>query len=270
MISSAHWQIDSKAHWNSVKQTFVMKKETHIIFGVHAVIEALRSGKEFERIFLKKDLSGDPLREILKSVRDQNIPYQFVPNEKLDQLTRKNHQGVIGLVSAIEYQKIEQIIPILFEQGKTPLILILDHITDVRNFGSIVRSAECAGVDAIVIPDKGAAQVNADAIKTSSGALNFMPVCRESNLIKTIQFLANSGLKIYAASEKGNSVYYEADFTCPLAIVAGSEHTGVSVEVLRKSDEVLRIPIHGKITSLNVTVAAALMVFEAAKQRKLQ
>jgi 23S rRNA (guanosine2251-2'-O)-methyltransferase len=238
-----------------------------MIFGSHAVIEAIRSGKEFEKIIMKKELSGELLRELLKAVRDRNIPYQFVPNEKLDRLTRKNHQGVIAFISEIEYQQLESILPMLYDKGIDPFILVLDQITDVRNFGSIARTAECAGIHAIVIPEKGAAQINADAIKTSSGALHIIPVCRVPNLIKTVQYLSESGLKIVAASEKGNELYSKINYNGPIAIIMGAEDTGVSNDILRKAGNIVKIPLSGKVESLNVAVATGIILFEAIRQK---
>lgn len=240
---------------------------SNIIFGSHPVIEAIRSGKEIEKLLLKKDLSGDVLREVLKASRERDIPYQFVPQEKLDRITRKNHQGIIAFVSEIEYQKLEQLIPMIYENGEEPFILVLDHITDVRNFGSIARTAECAGVHAIVIPDKGSAQINEDAIKTSSGALNIVPVCRVNSISKTIDYLKDSGLKIFVASEKGKELFNNADLHGPVAIVAGSEGVGVSSEIRNKANQIIKIPMFGKIESLNVSVATALVVYEVVRNR---
>lgn len=238
-----------------------------MIFGAHAVIEALRAGKEIEKVLMKKDLMGETLREVIKGVREHDVPYQFVPQDRLDRITQKNHQGVIAYLSSIEYQKIEQVIPMLYEQGKEPFILILDHITDVRNFGSIARTAECAGVDAIVIPDKGSAQINADAIKTSAGALHNMQVCRVANLVNTVKYLKDSGLKIVSASEKGATPYDKTDYSGPLAVVMGAEDQGITPEILRISDYISQIPIFGKVNSLNVSVATGLMLYEAVKCR---
>ena len=239
----------------------------NFIFGAHAVIEALRAGKEFEKIIMKKELSGDTLREVLKISRERNIPYQFVPLDRLNRLTSKNHQGVVAYISSIEYQPIEQIIPNLFEKGIDPFILMLDHITDVRNFGSIARTAECAGVHAIVIPDKGSAQINADAIKTSSGALHTIPICRAGNLTSVLQFCSNSGLKIIAASEKGNEVYSKIDYSGPILIVMGSEDEGVASDILRKANNIAKIPLFGKVESLNVSVATGLILYEVVRQK---
>jgi 23S rRNA (guanosine2251-2'-O)-methyltransferase len=242
-------------------------KQPNMIFGSHAVIEAMRSGKEIDRLFLKKELSGELLREIIKASREFDIPYQFVPNEKLDRITKKNHQGVIAYISEVEYQKIEQLLPMLYEQGVEPFILVLDHVTDVRNFGSIARTAECAGVHAIIIPDKGAAQINADAVKTSSGALHTIPVCRVTNLTQAVQFLMDSGLKVFAATEKGHEMYNEVDYKGPVAIVMGAEDIGVTYEIIRKSSHNVKIPLFGKVQSLNVAVATGLILYEVVKSR---
>lgn len=244
-----------------------MKYQSKLIFGTHAVIEAIRSGKEIEKLVLKKDLSGEPLREIIKASRERDIPYQFVPIERIDRITQKNHQGVVAYIAEIEYQKLEQVIPYLYEQGKIPFILVLDHITDVRNFGSIARTAECAGVDAIVIPEKGAAQINADAIKTSSGALHSMNVCRVNNLAKAVQYLSESGLSITAASEKGADYYNQPDYSGPVAIVMGAEDKGISPEIIRNANSIVKIPLLGNVGSLNVAVASGLMLYEVVRQR---
>jgi 23S rRNA (guanosine2251-2'-O)-methyltransferase len=244
-----------------------MTSSKNLIFGTRAVIEALRAGKDIERVLLKKEPGGEAIGELMRALRESNVPYQYVPVDKLNRLTQKNHQGIVAFISEIEYQQIEQIIPFLYEQGKTPFILVLDHVTDVRNFGSIARTAECSGVDAIVIPDKGAAQINADAIKTSSGALSIIPVCRVPNLAKAVRFLSDSGLQIVAASEKGAELYHEIDYKGPMAIVMGAEDKGVSIEIQRHSHHFVKIPILGKVSSLNVSVAAGLMMYEVVRQR---
>lgn len=238
------------------------------IFGIRSVIETIKSGKEIERILVKKGLQGELIAELLDLIKKQNIPTQFVPIEKIDKISHKNHQGVIAFLSSITYSNIEEIVPQLFEDGKNPFILILDSITDVRNFGAICRTAECAGVHAIVIPTKGAAQINADAVKTSAGALNYLPVCRVNSLISTIKFLKNSGLRVFAATEKAKEMYYQSNFCDPIAVILGSEEFGVSPEVLKSSDYLVKIPVLGKISSLNVSVAASVILFEAVKQRQ--
>ncbi len=243
-----------------------MEKDEYI-FGTRAVIEAINNDRTIEKVFIKSGLSNDLSRELQSLIRERKISFQFVPIEKLNRITRKNHQGVIAFVSPIEYSNIEVLLPGIFEQGKDPLILVLDQITDVRNFGAIARSAECAGVDAIIIPEKGMARIGADAIKTSAGALHHIPICKTGNLTKTVQFLSISGIKIVAATEKAEKIYYEGNLNSPLAIVMGSEDTGISQSVLNLAHEKLKIPVMGKIESLNVSVSAALFIYEALRQR---
>lgn len=238
-----------------------------IIFGLRPVIEAIHSGKELDKILIKKGLSGELYHELMGLVRSAGIPYQMVPIEKLNRVTRKNHQGVIAYASLISYSPIDEIIQRVFENGESPLVLILDGITDVRNFGAIARSAEVAGVHTLVIPERGGAQINADAIKTSAGALLNIPVCRVRNLGDTAKELQRSGLKVVGATEKADKLFYESELSGPLAIVLGSEDEGISIEMLRVCDELVKIPQHGKISSLNVSASAAVLVFEAEKQR---
>ena len=195
------------------------------------------------------------------------IPVQRVPVERIDRITRKNHQGVIAFVSPIVYQRTEDIVPFLFEQGKSPLLLMLDGITDVRNFGAIARTCECAGVDAIIIPSKNSVTVNADAVKTSAGALLTLPVCKEQSLTATIKYLKDSGFRMLAATEKGDYDYSKANYSDPTCIIMGAEDTGVPYEHLKYCDEWVRIPLMGKIESLNVSVAAGILIYEAVKQR---
>lgn len=245
-----------------------MKKE-NTIFGIRPVVEALKSGKEIEKIMIQKGLRGEGFHMLNSLVREMEVPLQFVPIEKLHQITRLNHQGVIAFISEISYQKLESIIPFSYEQGKTPLILVLDRITDVRNLGAIARTAECAGVDGLLLPEKGSAQMNAVAIKTSAGALYKMPVCRNNNLKESIIFMKNSGLRIVAATEKASIDYTEADFTKPTALIMGSEEDGVSEEYLKLTDQRVRIPLLGEIESLNVSVATGVILYEILRQRKL-
>lgn len=243
-----------------------MQKE-EFIFGTRAVIEAIQQGKNIEKILLKKGISNELIQQMSSLIRENNIPFQYVPLEKINRVTRKNHQGVIAYISPIEYSDIESVLPGIYESGKTPLLLILDQITDVRNFGAIVRSAECGGVDAVIIPEKGMARIGADAIKTSAGALYYVPVCKSGNLYNTVKFLSDSGVKIVASTEKGEKLYTEADFKTPIAIIMGSEDTGISPAILKLASEQVKIPVLGKIESLNVSVAAALMIYEASRQR---
>ncbi|OJV84271.1 MAG: 23S rRNA (guanosine(2251)-2'-O)-methyltransferase RlmB [Bacteroidia bacterium 44-10] len=242
-------------------------KEKEMIFGIRAVIEAVEAGKDIDKVLVKRELSGELFLELQEQLRRYEIPMQKVPVERIDRITRKNHQGVIAFTSAVTYQKLENIVPLLYEEGKIPFILVLDGLTDVRNFGAIARTCEVAGVDAIVIPEKGSVSVNADAIKTSVGALHSIPVCREKNLKEAIVFLKNSGIKVVAATEKAASFYTETDLSVPVAIVLGSEDTGVAPEHLRVCDELIRIPQSGTIQSLNVSVAAGVLIYEVVRQR---
>lgn len=242
-------------------------QQEEFIFGTRAVIEAIQQGKNIEKILLKKGINNELIQQLSLLIRENNIPFQYVPLEKINRVTRKNHQGVVAFVSPIEYSTIENILPGIYESGKTPLLLVLDQITDVRNFGAIVRSAECGGVDAIIIPEKGMARIGADAIKTSAGALYYVPICKSVNLCNTVKFLSDSGVKIVASTEKGDKFFTESDFKIPMAIIMGSEDTGISSALLKLAAEQVKIPVLGKIESLNVSVAAALMIYEAARQR---
>ena len=238
------------------------------VFGIRAVEEAIDAGKEIDKIFIKKGLQGELFKGFFKKVKELGIPFQFVPVEKLNRITRKNHQGVIAFISSISYHNIEQIIPTLYEEGKEPFILVLDGVTDIRNFGAIARTAECAGVNAIVVPAKGGAAVNADAIKTSAGALHLIPVCRVNSLADTVRYLKESGIKIVAATEKGADEYHKADYSGPKCLVMGAEDRGVSTEILEIADIRSKIPLNGQIKSLNVSVAAGIMLYEMLKLHK--
>ncbi len=238
-----------------------------MIFGIRAVIEAIEAGKEVDRILVRTDLQGDLSKELFAVVRDTNIMVQRVPAGKLDRITRKNHQGVIAFISAITYQHIDDIVQNLYEAGKDPFVVVLDGITDVRNFGAIARTCECAGVDAIVIPQRGSVTVTADAVKTSAGALLHIPVCREANLNTALKYMQNSGLKIVAATEKATQNYHEVAYEGPVAILMGAEDQGISPENLRMCDHMVRIPLAGSIGSLNVSVAAGILMYEAVKYR---
>lgn len=243
------------------------REEESFIFGIRPVIEAVKAGKEIDRLYIQSGLKSELHNELMAILKYHHIAFQYVPVEKLNRLTAKNHQGVVGYISAITYHKIHHIIPTLFEEGKSPLILILDRITDVRNFGAIARTAECSGVHALIIPAHGAAQINADAIKTSAGALHKIPVCREENLKNVIHFLKDSGLQIIACTEKADDYYFQIDFTMPTAIIMGSEENGISNEFLQKSDAKAKIPLMGEIASLNVSVATGIILYEAVSQR---
>ena len=244
-----------------------MVDNSEMIFGVRAVIEAIQAGKEIDKILVKKDIQSDLSKELFAVLKGTLIPVQRVPVERINRVTRKNHQGVIAFISSVTYQKTEDLVPFLFEQGKNPLFVMLDGITDVRNFGAIARTCECAAVDAVIIPARNSVSVNADAMKTSAGALHTLPVCREHSLKETLQFLKNSGFHIVAATEKGDYDYTKADYTGPMCIIMGAEDKGVSYDNLALCDEWVKIPMLGTIESLNVSVAAGILIYEAVKQR---
>ena len=244
-----------------------MKKD-EIIYGFQPVLEAIKSGKEIEKLLLMKTLHPSKLSELKKEATAFRVPFQFVPKEKLNKLTRQNHQGIVAIVSPIAYTEITQLVPMLFEQGKIPFFLALDKVTDVRNFGSIARSAECAGVDALIIPSKGSAMINSDAVKTSAGALTRLPVCRVSSLKNTVRYLKDSGINITGTREQSPRLYHQLDYRIPVAFIMGSEESGISEEVLALCDNLVSIPLVGEIQSLNVAVAAGIVLFEAVRQRQ--
>ena len=253
------------------KDGFLIEKgatEKDFIFGTRAVMEAIHAGKEIDKVLVQKELNNDLIKELLKLCKADGVPVVRVPDAKLNRITRKNHQGVVAYISSIEYASLDHVIESCFNVGKSPMILILDRITDVRNFGAIARTAECAGVDAIVIPAKGSAQINSDAVKTSAGALNFLPVVRSKNLFYTCRDLQKSGLTLVAITEKTTKSMYEADFSSPVALVMGSEEDGISNELMGIVDEKVSIPMLGKIESLNVSVSAGVAIYEAMRQRQ--
>ncbi|MCF8452681.1 MAG: 23S rRNA (guanosine(2251)-2'-O)-methyltransferase RlmB [Pedobacter sp.] len=242
-------------------------ESNQMVFGIRAIIEAIKSGKEIENLYLQRGLTGGIILELRSLINEQEIGFQLVPVEKLNRLTPKNHQGAVAFISPISYDKIENIIPAIYEKGEVPLVLILDGITDVRNFGAIARTAECAGVHALIVPSKGSAQINPDAIKTSAGALYNIPVCRHDSLFKTAKFLQESGLQLVACTEKTNDYLYQPDYTAPTAIVMGSEENGISTELIRIADHLAKIPMYGEIESLNVSVSAGILLYEAVRQK---
>lgn len=246
------------------------KESNQMVFGIRAVIEAIDSGKEIESLFIQRGLSGSLMLELKALIKERNIGYQQVPLEKLNRITRKNHQGVIAVISPITYQNIEDILPAIYEKGETPLLLMLDGVTDVRNMGAIARTAECAGVHAIIVPKKGSAEINPDAIKTSAGALYKIPVCRHDSLSKIGKFLIESGVQLVVSTEKTQDSIYDVDYTVPTCIIMGAEDVGVSNELIRISDKLAKIPMFGEIESLNVSVSAAVVIYEAIRQRNIK
>lgn len=244
--------------------------EPDIIYGVRAVIEAVRADRPINRIFIQKGMQKELFKELKEELANKKYALQFVPVEKLDRMTQQNHQGVVAQVSPIQYQDIENIVTRLVEKGEIANILILDRLTDVRNFGAIARTAECTGVHAIVIPNKDSVSVTSDAIKTSAGALNTIPVCKVHDLSATVHFLKECGLQIIAATEKTSHVVYDVDFTLPSAIILGSEEDGVSMKLLGEVDIKAKIPMSGTISSLNVSVSAGIFMYELSRQRLLE
>jgi 23S rRNA (guanosine2251-2'-O)-methyltransferase len=243
------------------------KQDTNIIYGRHPVMEAVKAGKSIDKVMLQQGIRGEYEKELRFICKKNEVQLQVVPKERLNRFINGNHQGVIGFMSLIEYQSIENILPLVYEQSETPLFLILDGVTDVRNFGAIARSAEIAGVHAIIIPQKGAALINADAIKTSAGALTKIPVCRENSLINTIEFLQNSGVQVFASSLEAEGLIQNLDFKIPVALIIGSEDLGVQQSVMRKADKTFIIPQVGTGDSFNVSVAAGIMLYEVMRQR---
>lgn len=246
-----------------------MLEKNDYIYGIRAVIEAAEAGKEFDKVLISNTLQSALAPELMTALKSRGILIQKVPVEKIDSITRRNHQGVLAILSAVSYCSLATLVPTLFEEGKTPLIVMLDGVTDVRNFGAIARTCECAGVDAMVIARRGGASVTADAMKTSAGALAYLPICRENSIINAVKFLRDCGFQIVAATEKSDIPYTRADFTLPTAIVMGAEDTGISEDVLRFSTARVAIPERGHISSLNVSVAAGVMIYEAVRQRTI-
>lgn len=245
------------------------QKPDNFIFGFRTIIEAVKAGKTIDKLLVKRGVKSELYYELMELVKEHQIPAQYVPVERLDRVTRKNHQGALAFVSEIEFQDIQNILPTIYEKGQDPFILVLDKVTDVRNFGAITRTAECAGVHAIIVPAKNSAQMNADAVKTSAGALHHIPVCRENSVVRTVSMLKDSGLKILAATEKTDQLYFQQQLTGPVALIMGSEEKGISKELLDLADAKLKIPILGNIESLNVSNAASVLIYEIVKQRQL-
>jgi 23S rRNA (guanosine2251-2'-O)-methyltransferase len=246
-----------------------MMKESDYIFGLRAVIEAIRAGKQIDRLLLRQGLQGSLYHELMIEVRKNNISYQIVPLERIELVTRKNHQGVLAWLSLIEFQSISNLLPAIFEKGEDPLIIALDGVSDVRNFGAIVRSASCLGAHAVIIPEKGSARITADAIKTSAGALHTFPVCREKSIVKAIEYLKESGLKVISATEKSGTDISKLTLKDPLVLIMGAEDKGISRELISISDQQVMIPMTGNIGSLNVSVAAGIFLHEITRQRSL-
>ena len=241
--------------------------EKEMVFGIRAIIEAIDAGKTLDKILLRRDMTSTIGKELLKKLMGTTTPVQKVPVEKLNQYTDKNHQGAIAFLSPIEFCSIEALVPTLFEEGKTPLLMVLDGVTDVRNFGAIARTCACAGAHALILGTHGSVAINGDAVKTSAGALYHLPVCKVENMQNCLQFLRDSGFNVLAATEHATANYTSVDMTMPTAIVMGSEDKGIYEANLRICSHQVAIPMVGPIESLNVSVAAGIMLYEVVRQR---
>ncbi len=238
-----------------------------MLIGLRPLIEAIQAGKDIEKVFVQKGLKGDLFLEARQVMQEHGISYKTVPPEKLNGITNKNHQGVIAFISPISFGNIENIVPSIYERGETPLILLLDSVTDVRNFGAIARSAECFGAHAVLIPENNSAAINEEAIKTSAGALHNIAVCRIKSISSLTEYLRQCGIALIGCTEKGNILPHASKLKQPICIVMGNEETGISHELMRKCDELVKIPMTGKTSSLNVSVASGIILYEAMRQR---
>ncbi|NOT74614.1 MAG: 23S rRNA (guanosine(2251)-2'-O)-methyltransferase RlmB [Cyclobacteriaceae bacterium] len=238
-----------------------------LIYGTRAVMEAVRAGRQIDKIYLQTGLNNDLMKELVNALKEHDVPYSWVPLEKINKLTTKNHQGVVGFLSAALYAPLQGLIDKAYDEGRTPFFLLLDRITDVRNFGAVARTCECAGLDAIIIEDKGNAPITSDAVKTSAGALHHLPVCRVKSLKDAIKDLQENGIQVIACTEKASKNIYELDLALPTALMMGSEEDGIAPTLLKESDEIAKIPMKGKIESLNVSVAAGVAIYEVMRQK---
>ncbi|MEM9886918.1 MAG: 23S rRNA (guanosine(2251)-2'-O)-methyltransferase RlmB [Bacteroidota bacterium] len=244
-----------------------MQQKTNMIFGRHPVVDAMRRGQSLDKILLQKGTRGEFEKEIRHLSKANHIPVQVVPKERLNSITRKNHQGIVAYLSLLNYYKLEDVLPSIYEKGEVPLLLVLDGVTDVRNFGAIARSALCCGVHAMVIPNKGSAQINAEAIKTSAGALTDLLVCRSHSLVKAIEQLQLAGIQVFASDLSAEKLIFDLDFKIPAAIIIGAEDKGVSKALLAQTDKHFIIPQSTKINSFNVSVASGIVLYEVMRQR---
>ncbi|GGB71430.1 23S rRNA (guanosine(2251)-2'-O)-methyltransferase RlmB [Flavobacterium suaedae] len=237
------------------------------IFGIRAIIEAIQSGSEIDKVFIQKEAQGDLMRELMKLVKKNNINFSYVPVEKLNRLTHNNHQGAVAVISPVSFHDLETLVESVLSKDKTPLFLILDQVSDARNFGAIIRTAECTGVDGIIIQKNGSAPVNGDTVKTSAGAVFNVPICKVEHIKDAIFYLQSSGVQTVAATEKTDDTIYNVSLTEPTAIVMGSEDRGVNPSVLKIVDAKAKLPMFGTISSLNVSVACGAFLYEAVRQR---
>lgn len=248
----------------------IMKKnKANLVYGKHPVVDAIKAGKSFEKVWIQQGLRGELEREMRQLCKQFDIPLQYLPKERMNRLTSgANHQGVAGMVALVQYQQIENVLPMLFEKPEPPLVVVLDGVTDTRNFGAIARSAEVLGAQAIVVAQKNAAPVNPDAMKTSAGALAHLPICRASSISRAMEELRLSGLQLVGTSLQARQGPETIDFTLPTALFVGAEDTGLSPAVARQLDVLCRIPQSGKMDSLNVSVATGILLYEALRQKR--
>ncbi len=249
-----------------------MENEQHIkeqhIFGIRAVMEAIQSGKTVDKVFIQKEAAGDLMRELFKVMKQKNVNFSYVPVEKLNRMTMQNHQGVVATISPVSFVDLEHLIEGVLDTDKAPLFLILDQISDARNFGAIIRTAECTGVSGIIVQKAGSAPVNGDTVKTSAGAVFNIPICKVEHIKDAIFYLQGSGIRTVAATEKTENNIYDVDLSGPIAIIMGSEDRGVNPSVLKMVDEKAKLPMFGSIGSLNVSVACGAFLYEAVRQRR--
>lgn len=244
-----------------------MKDQTQI-FGIRAIIEAIQANQTIDKVFLQKGLHGDLFSELESLVNKKSINKSYVPVEKLNKLSKGNHQGAVAQISPIAFHDMETLVTNVFESGKTPLFLLLDQLSDVRNFGAIIRTAECTGVDGIIIQKKGGAPVNGDTIKTSAGAVFKVPICKVDHIKDAVFFMQASGIKVISATEKTDNTLYDVSFKEPCAIVMGSEGRGINPSIIKVSDAKAKLPLLGEIESLNVSVACGAFLYEVLRQRR--
>jgi 23S rRNA (guanosine2251-2'-O)-methyltransferase len=240
---------------------------TELLYGRHPVVDALENNRTIEKVLLSNVIHGEFEKRLRYLCKEANVPMQIVPKERLNSITRKNHQGVIAFVSPIPYYHVEDILPMVYDKGETPLFILVDGVTDVRNIGAIARSAEAAGAHALVLPKKGSAQINDEAMKSSAGALSLLPVCRVNSLMTTVEFLQLNGVQVIAADLKGDKMLYDLELNGPLAIVMGDEAKGVNRMLLEKVDQPFKIPMRGQTDSFNVSVATGIILYEVLRQQ---
>lgn len=244
-----------------------MKRQ--MIYGRHPVVDALKAGQDFEKIYLQQGVRGPFEKELRQFCKLRNIPLQVIPKERLNRHTGKNHQGVVGYLALLSYQRLEEVIPTVYDKGELPLLVVLDGVTDVRNLGAIARSAEATGAHALILPNKGSAQINAETFKASAGALHTLPVCRTHSLVQTCKTLHENGIQIFGAALEGSAPIYTLDWTGPTALVMGDEHDGIHPSIQRELTAQFHLPMRGQTDSFNVSVAAGISLYEVLRQRSI-